>query len=46
MVTLAYVKKCPGCKRKSYSSSRGKWVCPYCGKDLKEVQAKIEKNEN
>ena len=28
-------KKCSNCGKKSYSSSeKGKWECPYCGKDI------------
>ncbi len=42
MVNLAYSKKCPECKGKSYSASKRKWTCPYCGKDLNEVKAKNE----
>jgi hypothetical protein len=40
VVNLAYRKKCPDCKGKSYSTSKKKWICPYCGKNLKDVQAK------
>ncbi|WP_159432614.1 hypothetical protein [Halanaerobium congolense] len=41
VISLAYKKKCPDCKGKSYSSSKKtKWTCPYCGKDLKDVPAK------
>jgi hypothetical protein len=39
VINLAYSKKCPDCKGKSYSASKKKWVCPYCGKDLKDVEA-------
>lgn len=44
MVKLAYVKKCPKCKGKSYSASKKKWKCPYCGADLKKVKAERAKN--
>ena len=44
MVLLAYLKKCPECKRKSYSASNKNWSCPYCGKDLKEIKAKLAEN--
>ena len=37
---MAYKKKCPDCKGKSFSAyKKGKWKCPYCGKDLKDVNA-------
>jgi len=40
---MVYVKKCPNCKRKSYSASKTKNkkpVCPYCNTDLKKVKVK------
>jgi len=42
---LAYVKKCPNCKGESYSASKKKWFCPYCGEDLKEIEAKRAKSQ-
>ncbi|MFW6008339.1 MAG: hypothetical protein ACOCP8_03645 [archaeon] len=34
-----YSKLCIKCKNKSFSScKRGKWVCPYCRKDLSGVK--------
>ncbi|MGC7870037.1 hypothetical protein ACPUYX_00745 [Desulfosporosinus sp. SYSU MS00001] len=31
-------RTCPDCGGRSYSSSdKGKWDCPYCGKDMSEV---------
>lgn len=44
MVYLAYIKKCPKCDGKSYSASKRNWICPYCGEDLKEVEAARAKN--
>ncbi|MFW6025310.1 MAG: hypothetical protein ACOCRX_03120 [Candidatus Woesearchaeota archaeon] len=38
---MTYVKKCPDCKGKSYSASKKKWICPYCGKDLNKVLVKV-----
>jgi len=47
------VKKiCFGCGRKSYSAAaEGKWICPYCGKDITKAPAspavdEYEPNEN
>ena len=39
-----YVKKCPECKGKSYSSGKKNWICPYCGEDLNDVEAEIAEN--
>lgn len=34
-------KICPKCKKKSYSANdEGKWICPYCGTDLSQVESK------
>jgi len=42
-----YMKKCTKCYKKSYSSNRlGKWVCPYCGANLTEVEARIPQSDN
>ncbi|MEG6615220.1 hypothetical protein V6C27_02105 [Peptococcaceae bacterium 1198_IL3148] len=30
-----YSKKCWACNKTSYSATdKGRWICPYCGKDL------------
>lgn len=35
------VKKCPDCKKRSYSASdRGTWICQNCKKDLTDLEAK------
>ena len=34
---MAYMKICPDCKIKSFSSSKGSWVCPECGKDISDI---------
>jgi len=35
-----YVKYCPECGRKSYSSyKKGEWNCPHCDHDLSEEEA-------
>jgi tRNA(Ile2) C34 agmatinyltransferase TiaS len=39
-----YVKICPKCNGKSYSSGKKNWICPYCGKDLNDVEAEITEN--
>jgi len=44
LIVLAYVKKCPCCGGKSYSSCKNGWKCPYCKKDLTEIEAKRAKN--
>ena len=42
---MAYRKICPECGQKSFSASKlGEWTCPYCGKDLTEIEAE-DKNE-
>lgn len=33
-------KKCPNCNNESFSAATsGKWVCPYCGKDISNIQS-------
>jgi len=35
-------KQCPRCNQNSYSSSdRESWICPYCGLDLRDVEAVV-----
>jgi tRNA(Ile2) C34 agmatinyltransferase TiaS len=34
-----YMKVCPECEGKSYSSGRSNWICPYCGEDLNDIVA-------
>ena len=36
-------KKCPNCKRYSYSKRKVKWICPYCVTDLSDVKAEVAK---
>jgi predicted RNA-binding Zn-ribbon protein involved in translation (DUF1610 family) len=32
-----FKRECKNCGRKSYSSSnKGKWECPYCGKEIEK----------
>lgn len=42
-----YMKICPACKKDSYSSNRiskhGRWICPYCGKDISDTMATVPK---
>ncbi|WP_371017615.1 hypothetical protein [Pseudalkalibacillus sp. JSM 102089] len=36
-------KTCDKCQKPSYSSNyQGVWICPYCGKDLTEIQVNNE----
>ena len=35
---MAYMKVCPGCKKKSYSSSNRDWICSICGKDISDIE--------
>lgn len=36
-------KTCDKCQKPSYSSNyQGEWICPYCGKDLTEIQVNNE----
>lgn len=38
-----YSKLCPDCKKKSYSSNvKEKWICPYCGNDLSNVNPSVD----
>lgn len=38
---MAYSKVCPACGKISFCASReGKWICPYCGRDLTSVEVK------
>jgi ribosomal protein L37AE/L43A len=39
-VIKMYVKQCPECKKKSYSScKKGEWKCPHCDHDLSDEEA-------
>jgi ribosomal protein L37AE/L43A len=39
-VIKMYVKQCPECKKKSYSScKKGEWNCPHCDHDLSNEEA-------
>jgi len=39
-VIKMYVKHCPECKKKSYSScKKGEWNCPHCDHDLSDEEA-------
>jgi len=35
---MAYMKVCPECKSKSFSSSKGSWICPECGNDISDIE--------
>jgi uncharacterized Zn finger protein (UPF0148 family) len=40
-------KFCPRCKKNSYSAAtQGKWVCPYCDKDLTYVKSRPTERAN
>ncbi|MFW6047649.1 MAG: hypothetical protein ACOCP4_07695 [Candidatus Woesearchaeota archaeon] len=41
-----YYKKCTKCDKKSYSSYKEKeWECPYCGENLTNEKARIERRQ-
>ncbi|MGC5325272.1 hypothetical protein [Brevibacillus sp. SYSU BS000544] len=36
-----YQKRCDRCRRFSYGSDGcGKWICPYCNRDISHLKAK------
>jgi len=35
---MAYMKVCPECKSKSFSSSKGTWICPVCERDISDIE--------
>jgi len=41
-----YVKHCPECGEKSYSScKKGEWNCPHCDHDLSDEEAQRPKED-
>jgi len=45
-VIKMYVKHCPECKKKSYSScKKGEWNCPHCDHDLSDEEAQRPKGD-
>jgi ribosomal protein L37AE/L43A len=45
-VNKMYVKQCPECKKRSYSScKKGEWNCPHCDHDLSDEEALSPKED-
>lgn len=39
MIIVAYKKVCPKCEKISYcASNNNEWICPYCGKDISDIE--------
>ena len=39
------LKNCPYCKKESCSAiTKGKWICPHCGKDITKVKSEVIDN--